>query len=133
MGDLVTRYTASGATALAQPNLLAPKTPPLPATAKNVILLFMQGGPSHIETFDPKPELNRRDGQPLPDSFKADDLSLQFMKATDGKLMGSAFPFKKYGQSGLEISDLFQNVARYADDLAIVRSCYHDSFIHAPA
>ncbi len=86
-----------------------------------------------MDTFDPKPELQRQDGQPLPDSFKVDDLSLQFMKATDGKLMGSTFPFKKYGQSGLEISDLFQNVARYADDLAVIRSCYHDSFIHGPA
>ncbi len=133
LGDLLTREAARAGTIPAGPNLLAPKKPPLPATAKNVILLFMQGGPSHMDTFDPKPELNRRDGEPLPDSFKADDLSLQFIKATDAKLMGSAFPFKKYGQSGLEVSDLFQNVARYADDMAIVRSCYHDSFIHGPA
>jgi hypothetical protein len=133
LGDLLARDAARGATTAALPNPLAPKKPPLPPTAKNVILLFMQGGPSHMDTFDPKPELTRRDGQPLPDSFKADDLSLQFIKATDAKLMGSSFPFKKYGQSGLEISDLFQNVARYADDLAVVRSCYHDAFIHGPA
>ncbi len=130
---LLSRQSLNAATALTKPNPLAPKTPPLPATAKSVIFLFMQGGPSHMDTFDPKPELQRRDGQPLPDSFKIDDLSLQFMKATDGKLMGSTFPFKKYGQSGLEISDLFHNVAQHADDLAVVRSCYHESFIHGPA
>jgi hypothetical protein len=55
------------------------------------------------------------------------------MKASGGKLMGSPFKFKKYGQSGLEISDLFQNVAQFADDMAIIRSCYHDLFIHGPA
>src|ERR1043166_9330694 len=76
LGDLLARDAARGATTAALPNPLAPKKPPLPPTAKNVILLFMQGGPSHMDTFDPKPELTRRDGQPLPDSFKADDLSV---------------------------------------------------------
>ena len=112
---------------------LAPRPPHSAPQAKNVILLFMQGGASHVDTFDPKPELGRFDGQPLPASFNADDLLLQFMKASDGKLMGSPFPFQKYGQSGLEISDLFQNVARHADEIAVIRSCYHDSFIHGPA
>src|SRR5262249_19883227 len=64
---------------------LAPKRPPLPAKAKSVIFLFMVGGPSHLDTFDPKPELKRLNGQPLPDSFKSGDLNLQFMKATEGK------------------------------------------------
>src|ERR1041385_5869536 len=63
LGDLLTRDSACAATAAARPNLLAPKKPPLPATAKSVILLFMQGGPSHMDTFDSKPELNRRDGR----------------------------------------------------------------------
>ena len=132
-GSLLSRDSVCGAVKSATANPLASTPPHFPARARNVIFLFMQGGPSHIDTFDPKPELQRQDGQPLPDSFKVDDLSLQFMKATDGKLMGSSFPFKKYGQSGLEISDLFQNVARHADDLAVIRSCYHDSFIHGPA
>src|SRR5438105_4064675 len=112
---------------------LAPKPSHFPGKAKQVIFLFMTGGPSHMDTFDPKPELQRFSGKPLPDSFKTEGLSLQFMKATDGKLMGSPFAFKKYGQSGLEISDLFQNVGKFADDMAIVRSCYHESFIHGPA
>jgi hypothetical protein len=112
---------------------LAPRPAQFPAKAKHVIFLFMTGGPSHMDTFDPKPELQKYTGQPLPDSFKTEGLSLQFMKATDGKLMGSPFKFQKYGQSGLEISDLFKNVGEFADDMAVVRSCYHESFIHGPA
>src|SRR5438445_5121248 len=131
-GSLAAKDRALGAITAAG-NALAPRVSPYPAKAKNVIFFFMQGGPSHVDTFDPKPELTRYDGKPLPDSFKADGLSLQFMKATDGKLMGSPFAFKKYGQSGLEISDLFKNVAKFADDMAVIRSCYHESFIHGPA
>src|SRR5882724_1379077 len=129
--DLLSRHSALAA--MPTPKPLTPVQPPLPATTKSVILLFMQGGPSHMDTFDPKPELARFDGQALPASFKSDDLFLQFMKASDGRLMASPFPFRKYGESGLEISDLFRNVARHADDLAVIRSCYHDSFIHGPA
>jgi hypothetical protein len=60
-------------------------------------------------------------------------LNLQFISAADAKLMGSRFPFNRYGKSGLEISDLFRNLGRHADDLAVIRSCYHESFIHGPA
>ncbi len=98
-----------------------------------MIFLFMTGGPSHLETFDPKPELGKLDGQPLPASFDADGLSLQFMKPTDGKLMASPFPFARHGESGLEISSLFPQLATHADRLAVIRSCYHESFIHGPA
>ena len=112
---------------------LAPKKPHFPSKAERVIFLFMTGGPSHVDTFDPKPELSRHDGQPLPDSFKAEGLNLQFMKATDGKLMGSPFKFRKCGESGLEISDLFPQLSNHADDLTVIRSCHHESFIHGPA
>lgn len=125
--------SSAGSTAASFADPLAPRAPHRAGKARNVIMLFMQGGASHVDTFDPKPELARFDGQSLPESFKSDDLFLQFMKASDGKLMASPFPFKKYGESGLEISDLFQNVARHADDLAVIRSCHHDSFIHGPA
>lgn len=128
MGSLLARD--AGASAL---NPLAPKAPHFPAKAQRVIFLFMTGGPSHMDTFDPKPVLQRYDGQPLPESFNPDGLSLQFMKATDGKLMGSPFPFAKHGESGLEISSLFPKLAQHADELAVIRSCYHDSFIHGPA
>jgi hypothetical protein len=118
---------------MAAPNQLAPKKPHRPAKAKNVIYLFMQGGPSHVDTFDPKPALTKYDNQSVPASFKSDGLDLQFIKVSESKLMGSRRTFKKYGQSGLEISDLFSNLAAHADDLAIVRSVYHDAFIHGPA
>jgi hypothetical protein len=112
---------------------LAPRKPSLPAKARAVILLFMQGGPSHLETFDPKPQLKKLDGKPLPASFDAGGLPLQFMKATDGKLMASPFAFQKRGRSGLEVSEVFPRLGACADRLAVVRSCHHDSFIHGPA
>lgn len=112
---------------------LSARPPHLPATARSVIYLYMTGGPSQVDTFDPKPELKRLDGQPLPDSFRSDDLKLQFMKAAGSRLMGSPFEFPKSGESGLEISSIFPFLSHHADDLAIVRSCHHDSFIHGPA
>lgn len=116
-----------------QPDSLTARPPNFAATARSVIFLYMTGGPSQVDTFDYKPELKRLDGQPLPPSFRSDDLKLQFMKASDGRLMGSPFEFRKHGKSGLEISSIFPRLAGHADDLAIVRSCYHDSFIHGPA
>ena len=112
---------------------LAPKAGHVAAKAKSVILVFLQGGPSHLDTFDPKPELNRYDGKLLPPSFPAEALNLQNLKASETKLMGSRFQFKRYGRSGLEVSELFQNLAAHADELAVIRSCHHDSFIHGPA
>jgi hypothetical protein len=123
--------------AAAQPtaagNPLAPKPPHFPAKAKRVIFIFMQGGPSQMDTFDPKPALNRLNGQPLPASFQKQDLALAQINAKESTLMGSRRVFKRYGQSGLEVSDLFENVGKFADDLVVVRSCYHESFIHGPA
>ena len=112
-------------------NPLAPKTPALPAKAKQVIFMFVQGGPSHIETFDPKPELQKRDGQLLPDSFREFDLAQT--NTADGKVMGPIFPFHKRGESGIEISTLFPLISEHADRLAVIRSCYHESFIHGAA
>src|SRR5688572_18273025 len=87
---------------------LAPKPPHFPAKAQRVILIFLQGGPSHVDTFDPKPELTRLDGQPLPASFHSSGLNLQFVKASETRLMASRLPFKRRGQSGLEISGIFE-------------------------
>src|SRR5215471_5175520 len=112
-------------------NPLAAKAPPLPATAKNVIFLFMHGGPSHLDTFDPKPLLGKLDGQLVPDSFGS--VQLQFSKFKEVPLLASRRTFKKYGQAGMEISDLFPDVAKHADDLAVIRSCYHDGFTHTAA
>src|ERR1700720_2583740 len=86
-------------------NPLAPKVPPLPATAKSVISLFMQGGPSQVDTYDPKPLLAKLNGQHPPDSFG--NVDFQNGKLRDTVILGSKRTFKKYGQSGLEVSDLF--------------------------
>lgn len=111
-------------------NPLAPRPPHFAPKAKAVIFLFMVGGPSHMETFDPKPVLDQLHGQQMPGSFG--EVKSQFVK-TGTPLMGSAWKFKKYGQSGIEISDLYPHLATCADDLAVIRSCYTDSFVHAPA
>src|SRR5439155_20474414 len=98
---------------------LAPKAPPLRATAKRVISLFMQGGPSQIDTFDPKPLLTKLNGKRPPESFGSEDF--QNGKLKDLVILGSTRTFKKYGQSGLEVSDLFPHVSRRVDDIAVIR------------
>ena len=113
------------------PNPLSPKPPHFPAKAKSVIFLFMQGGPSHIDTFDPKPLLAKLHGQPLPASA-TEGLQLRFTKM-DALIHGCKLNFSKCGQSGLEIADSYPHLQQCADDLAIVRSCYHDAFNHSPA
>ena len=115
------------------PGPLAAKPAHSPAKAKSVIFIFLQGGPSHIDMFDPKPLLKRLDGQTPPPSFLVKGLEFDRIKASKAKLMASGFPYRRYGQSGLEVSDLFQNVGQHADDLAVIRSCYHESFFHGPA
>jgi hypothetical protein len=105
---------------------LAPKKPHLEARAKSVIFLFMNGGPSHVDLLDPKPELTKRHGQPLPNLD--DDPLLKVRKP--GTLMGATHRFLKAGQSGIDISELYPNVARIVDDIAVVRSMYADSFAH---
>jgi uncharacterized protein (DUF1501 family) len=112
-------------------NPLAPKAPHFAAKAKSVIFLFMQGGPSHIDTFDPKPLLAKLHGQPLPPSA-TEGLTLRFTKM-DALIHGCRLNFSKCGQSGLEIADSYPHLQKCADDLAVVRSCYHDAFNHSPA
>jgi hypothetical protein len=109
---------------------LAPKAPHLPARANAVIFLFMAGGPSHLETFDPKPLLDKLEGQPRPKEFG--EAKYQFVQR-DAKLLGTRRTFQKYGESGIEVSDLFPHTARCVDDLAIIRSCYGDMVVHSAA
>src|SRR5207247_7339741 len=97
---------------LLQRDSLALKAANSPAKAKHVIFVFLQGGPSQVDTFDPKPALNRLHGQFLPPSFLEGESALAQIKANESKLMGSRRIFKKHGQSGLEISDLFENLAK---------------------
>src|SRR5256714_739949 len=112
-------------------NPLAPKTPPLPATAKRVISLFMQGGPSQVDTYDPKPLLARLHGQHPPDSFGNEDF--QNGKFRDTVILASKRKFQQYGKSGIWVSDLFPHTSQLVDDLAIVRSCFHEGFTHSQA
>ena len=107
---------------------LAPKPPPLPATAKRVIFLFMHGGVSHVDTFDPKPKLAEMNGKPLPIAKP------QFEFAVTGNLLASPWKFKKSAQCGTEFSDLFPHVAARADDLCVIRSMNGGNEVsHGPA
>ncbi len=109
---------------------LAAKPPHFPARAKSVIFLFMAGGPSHLETFDPKPLLNKLNGQKRPKEFG--DAKYQFVSA-DAKLLGTKRTFTKYGESGIEVSDLFPHIAKVIDEIAILRSCHGDMVVHSAA
>ncbi len=125
--DLLGRDGALPAAATSQ----ARPASPSPARARHAIFLFMQGGPSHIDTFDPKPLLRRLHGQPLPASATR-GLRLQFTHS-DAAVLGSPQPFRRCGRSGLEIADTYPHLQTCADDLAVVRSCHHEAFNHAPA
>lgn len=111
-------------------NPLSPRLSHFPSKAKSVIFMFMVGGPSQIDLFDPKPELNRLNGQPLPPSF-GKPVS-QFTKG-DTPILGSTRKFQKHGKSGLEVSDLMPNLAQCVDDICFLRSCWCTSTVHAPA
>ncbi len=111
-------------------NPLAAKVAHLPAKARSVIFLFMAGGPSHIETFDPKPLLNELSGQPRPKEFG--EAKYQFIK-NGAKLLGTRRTFQKHGKSGIEVSDLFPHIASCIDDIAVIRSCYGDMVVHSAA
>src|SRR5579872_2104731 len=112
------------------PGPLAPRPTHHPAKARSVIFLFMAGGPSHIETFDPKPLLNKLDGDVRPKEFG--DAKYQFIER-DARLLGTRRTFRKYGQSGIEVSDLFPHVASRIDDIAVIRSCHGDMVVHSAA
>jgi hypothetical protein len=107
-------------------NPLAPKSPPLPAKAKRVIHIFANGGPSHVDTFDPKPMLAKYAGKSLPGG------NLQTERKT-GAAFPSPFAFRKYGQCGIEVSDLYPHVARSIDRIAVVRSMQADLPNHEPS
>ncbi len=113
-------------TAVAE-NPLAARAPHLPARAKRIVFLFMKGGPSHIDTFDPKPMLSRDDGKPLP--FDLPRVTF----AAQGNLLKSPWQFKQYGESGLPVSDLFPHVAKHVDDLCVLRSLYGSNPAHGGA
>src|SRR4051812_15088361 len=109
----------------AQANARPPKHPP---RAKSVIFLFMEGGPSSIDTFDPKPELDKLNGQKLPASFKPVILP---MGEHNAPLMASKRKWQQYGAGGLWVSDWYPHVAQRADDLLVVRSLWGNGLNHS--
>ncbi len=125
LAALTQQSSAAAAPAL---NPVAAKIPHHKARAKNVIFLFMEGGPSHLDTFDYKPLLNQLAGQRLPASFKA---PLTAMGETNAPLLECKREWKQRGQSGLWVSDWFENVAEHADDLTVIRSCVSSGINHA--
>src|SRR6188768_3246939 len=127
MGDrklLAALGDAGGAPA----NPMAAKLPHTPGRAKNVIFLFMEGGPSHLDICDPKPLLNQISGQPLPDSFGK---VITAMGESKAPLLASKRTWKQHGESGLWFSDWVPHMAELADDWCQVRSCVSDGINHA--
>jgi len=114
--------------AAGSPSPLAPKRPHRRARARSVIFLFMEGGPSHLDTFDPKPALDRLAGKPIPGSFGE---VITAMGEFRSPIMPSRRTWKQHGQSGLWISDWLPEVAQCADELAVIRSCWADGINHS--
>ncbi|MDG2407712.1 MAG: DUF1501 domain-containing protein, partial [Pirellulales bacterium] len=107
-------------------NPLTPKLPHFPVKAKRCIFLFMYGGPSAVDTFDYKPELQKRDGQEI-------DVEFRRRKVKKQKLLASQRKFARYGESGLWCSDAFPNIAQHMDKFCVIKSLQADSFAHGSA
>lgn len=120
-----------GLSGVALKSLLAGETPTqethFPARAKRVIWLFMHGGPSHVDLFDPKPALHRYVGQPIPESVGAFDTRRNVSR---NPLLAPVKSFKQRGRSGIEVSDFLPRMAELADDMCVIRSCHGDSVNH---
>jgi len=106
---------------------LSPRLPHFAAKAKSCIFLFMEGGPSHIDLFDPKPELDRQNGKPLPPSFGK---VFTPMGVGGNNLFASRHKFAQHGQCGMWVSDWYPHIAEVVDDIALVRSCWADGVNH---
>ena len=109
-----------------------PVPPPLAPRAKRCIYIYLEGGPSQMDLFDPKPLLNELDGQPPPPSL-VENMQFAFLQKETARLMGSPRTFRKYGQCGMEFSDLLPCLASCVDDIALIRSMQSDQFNHLPA
>ena len=126
--DLLTRdgFFAKTPVAHAPGSPLAPKPPHFKAKAKHAVFLFMNGAPSQVDTFDPKPVLDKYDGKPYTGKVKVGSNGRPI-----GHLMRSPFPFTNHGKSGLAVSSLFPHTAKFADDLCVIRSLHTDTAAHA--
>jgi hypothetical protein len=126
--DLLGQNGLLAAEAQQQRGPLAPKPQMIPAKAKAVISIFCYGGVSQVDTFDPKPDLLKYQGETMQGVGE-----VRATMGTPGGLMPSFWNFKKHGQCGMEVSDLFPNVAEHVDDIALIRSMYSLSPAHGPA
>ena len=124
---LAAEDAARAATGSGYTHPMAPKAPHFPAKAKRIIFVFMHGGTSHIDTFDPKPKLTELDGHPMPGKKPGVTFS------ETGNLMKSPWEFKRYGQSGIEVSELFPHVGSCMDDICVIRSMHSDLVSHGGA
>src|SRR6476469_2729054 len=119
---------AQGAPALSTPvNPLAPKAPHFAGKAKSVIFLFMEGGPSHVDLYDPKPALEKLAGKPMPASFGR---VITAMGTSDNTILASKRQWKRYGRAGMWVSDWHPHIAEHVDDICVVRSCWADGLNH---
>ena len=124
-GFSASRAAASDANPLAaQLSHFAPK-------AKNCIYIYLEGGPSQMDLFDPKPKLNELDGQPLPESM-AEDVQFAFLQKETARIKGTPRTFRKYGECGMDFSELLPHIATCADDITMIRSMQTDQFNHVP-
>lgn len=121
------QQTCNGNPSTASNNPLAAKRTHHPARAKRIVFLFMKGGPSHVDTFDPKPMLDRDHGKPLPFALP------RVTFAKQGNLLKSPWKFRKHGSSGLPVSELFPHVSKHVDDLCILRSVHGTNPAHGGA
>ncbi len=119
-------FTGSSALGAEAVNPMLPKLPPLAAKAKHVIHIFLNGGPSQVDTFDPKPALEKYAGKSLPME------NLKTERKT-GAALPSPFKFQKYGESGIEVSEIFPHVGQCIDDVAVIRSMHADVPNHEPS
>jgi hypothetical protein len=132
IGGLAFSQLLGGNTSSSMPFLQSQGGLHFPAKAKRIVHLCMAGGPSHLESFDPKPKLDALNGQPFPESFTAGQ---QLAQLQGSKLIarGSFTKFRKWGQSGIEVSELFPHIGSIADDICVVRSMITEQINHDPA
>lgn len=110
----------------------AAQAPHFAPRAKRAIFLYLAGGTSQVELFDPKPKLIQHTGEPIPESFLKNEKRLSFIELDKSKLMGSRLGFRRYGQCGMEMSEFLPNIGKHADDIALIRSMYTSEFDHGP-
>lgn len=120
------------AAAAGSANPLAPKPSHFAPKAKRCIFIFLAGAPSHVDLYDPKPLLNERSGEPLPESM-TENVRFAFIQKESAILMGSPRKFTKYGEVGMDLSDLLPSIGGIADEIALIRSMHTDAFNHHPA